>query len=68
MHNLLVVVDVLRWKMSLRVRDPGKIQLGKVRVVKPLGRIVCYFSSFYLGHRNKDCWTRPFKNENYERT
>jgi len=53
MHNPLVVVDVLRWRMYLRVRNLGRIQLGSLRVVKPLGRIVCYFSSPYPSHRAK---------------
>ena len=53
MHNPLVVVDVLRWRMYLRVRNLGRIQQGSLRVVKPLGRIVCYFSSPYPSYRAK---------------
>lgn len=45
MHNLLEEVEGRRWRMYLRVRNLGRIQLGSPRAVKPLGRIVCYLSS-----------------------
>ena len=53
MHNPLVVVDVLRWRMYPRVRNLERIQQGSLLVVKPLGRIVCYFSSPYPSYRAK---------------
>jgi len=51
MHSLLVVADARRWRMHLRVRNLGRIQPEKVRVVKPLGRIVCDFTSSCPGCR-----------------